>query len=1605
MAETLINIGKIVRNTTKMNVTNGEMEEIVNLRQEDGRLQPLSANVEIWKSLFEALPEYSFLFLHTGKTYKHVLGIKKDTLSVHYIGDVVDDDIVAPETITNKIETIADPDGIYIDIYEAEQTLAAGTIESGDGIHTIEVGDTTIEVDEDRNATATLLITMRGIDSTALANEINDEELNVRNDIICSAIPLGVKTTKAKPYDVGWDIVGYGTDYVDIEVTIGNYKYNVDKVLPLYVSNRVDGYSVCTVYLEFKYQRTTQYITVDTSAVLTTVQKEQIQVYQIGNLLILNDTERVQYLQWKDGSAYVLVDIDYNGNTWSDTLSPLGGVKVRVKPTCNDLGVPTILLANGDLSENNSNDNWTGAGFSEATAASNGLSVIAQAKKIAKELGYLNGFQVGIVALELYDGSYAYTGAPFIIPQANDDGTRYTTTRGQETTTACKDKTAVQDLLDSAGYGAILTTPFKYKTNPKGMELVRPTVNWKGRQSVNSQYKSVSNFVERFPISLGYNTRAQLKYGNVDIGSDGSTASSSAQYATLDLFGLENKTAIETSEDEDNICAPFAFNLYDYNGDSSWDTTEYASNRAVTTRSCSCIEDVNPVGVSGTAFDGDYREYGADCFNPPNAYSIMGTIKEHRANSALQWHLSSQERPNSKACCWGALMTQGLQIKFDSGADEQLSDIIKNVCLFVSSEIYQTDESQAVAQCVKTYALRLWKSSHKNRQTQHNGYTVYGTPKADSKIKEQLSNVQTLYKVYTSPYKNLKSGEWIDIDLSDNLNILEECETLSVDSSYQRNGIKAECAYLYNGRLHLGNISETSFSGYPISELEIPKQWQLNAFSPYSRCASYADCGDSRGGIFILEQTKIATKTLVNALAGGAKLVATLGSPTTLIDLCDDVIDGSKDFTTAFTDAGSKGGGMAWFKDTSGSVTWVFTITDSNNKTTYPIAYANDGYSVTANGEQYSASRCVLVTGVTLKNGTYETYVDNYYIVSVNANGKATITIDSDVTDGSNIFQVAPNGTFTWDETTYTATESYFIVIEDDNGTTEYKYAKKRTDSSFDSIRSQIEEDEGNAVTLYSESVNPFVSLIASRYQDDDRFTYPICKQWDRDEYTTDNTVYILTTIETQENTYTVGRLTTKGTYYPLNPMLSYPSSQAIKIRIGEVTNISGNLITCEESVFELKPFPAIESGIFVSGDLKPICWWKDVGGETEQATKTNKWSNPLNKQDYYHHTVTYDTTDDDCPFKVENNNITDINDSSVTYRPNVLKVSSTESPFFFPAANTYQIGNGEIKAMCSNTIALSTGQWGDAPLYVFCTDGIYGLFVDDSGAMCYPNSRPISREVINNPLSVTPIDDAIVYSSSRGLFLISGSNNMEISQPCEGRPLQFADKDNDDYLSYMEYFIGKEENTSWLNMPNMPTTEDFKEYIKGAHCGWCYKHAELWVANPDYDYTYIYSQGGWSKVMRNIDYFVNDYPRTYFVGTDENGDKRVWDAEENEQTATNCFFVTRPIVVNGEIAKTFMRAWAYGDFNVEPNEETDQIKKHKATIIIYGSHDGIKFSMIGIGGSQGRTRNIVAKLHRMSMRYIRIAFVGNLKYDSIIDCLGLEATQAWGQESTTKQR
>lgn len=212
---------------------------------------------------------------------------------------------------------------------------------------------------------------------------------------------------------------------------------------------------------------------------------------------------------------------------------------------------------------------------------------------------------------------------------------------------------------------------------------------------------------------------------------------------------------------------------------------------------------------------------------------------------------------------------------------------------------------------------------------------------------------------------------------------------------------------------------------------------------------------------------------------------------------------------------------------------------------------------------------------------------------------------------------------------------------------------------------------------------------------------------------------------------------------------------------------------------------------------------------------------------------------------------------------PNTIKVSSTSNPFIFPAKNTYQVGSSEIMALCSNAVAIGTGQTGAAPLYVFCKDGVYALLVDSSGEMVYTNSRIIARDVINQYNRATPIDDGVVFTTDRGLMSVSGSEVVELGQPLEGDYEHFNNAAYPEYnkIATNAYIMNKLAGLSARSI----TQTDFLTYLRYAIINYNHNERELMVSSSRYPYSYILDRyGNWSRRYFSADEYINNYPTSY---------------------------------------------------------------------------------------------------------------------------------------------
>jgi len=353
---------------------------------------------------------------------------------------------------------------------------------------------------------------------------------------------------------------------------------------------------------------------------------------------------------------------------------------------------------------------------------------------------------------------------------------------------------------------------------------------------------------------------------------------------------------------------------------------------------------------------------------------------------------------------------------------------------------------------------------------------------------------------------------------------------------------------------------------------------------------------------------------------------------------------------------------------------------------------------------------------------------------------------------------------------------------------------------------------------------------------------------------------------------------------------------------------------------------------------------------------------------------------------------------------PNGLMVSAVDNPLYFPVENYYQVGTGRIIALASNTIAVGTGQTGDAPLYVFCSDGIFALFVDASGTFTYKNARAIARDILNNPRSVTPIDAGVVFTTDRGLMMIAGEQVEEIGQPAEGDVLQYVDSTKVDYSKYAFDAL-----TKIAGLPSsLCDTTDFLTYLQGAIVNYNHNMRELIVTNPNKSYSYVLDrERNWSRRDYTAAEYVNNYPTSYrvvnegtaqapdykFYKLDDEGDADT-SLEHRKEADNQIFYLSNVIKLDSIGFKQAYRFVVRGYFETQTGQNVG--------IVVEGSYDGIKFAPLGFNRKTGKFTNIGCHVSHTDVRFYRVILCGQVTGKTRINYMELSAD---GSKLNTKIR
>lgn len=242
------------------------------------------------------------------------------------------------------------------------------------------------------------------------------------------------------------------------------------------------------------------------------------------------------------------------------------------------------------------------------------------------------------------------------------------------------------------------------------------------------------------------------------------------------------------------------------------------------------------------------------------------------------------------------------------------------------------------------------------------------------------------------------------------------------------------------------------------------------------------------------------------------------------------------------------------------------------------------------------------------------------------------------------------------------------------------------------------------------------------------------------------------------------------------------------------------------------------------------------------------------------------------------------VNDSP-EHLVNYLIQSEVNNPFVFKAEGYHRVGMGRIIGMSSITQALSEGQFGQYPLLVFATDGIWAMSVNTQGI--YTSVHPMSREVCSNPKSITQTDGAVFFASKKGLMVIIGNQVKCVSEQLSGKTNLFV------YDSVAQ------------------TTDigNFVSFLEAAFIAYDYRDSLLWIFDGSHSACWVYSikSGTFGKYYFNslITNVVNYYPDYLMQDSSSHVHSLLQRPDINDDATTNYtgHIVTRPLKLENALA------------------------------------------------------------------------------------------------------
>ena len=349
---------------------------------------------------------------------------------------------------------------------------------------------------------------------------------------------------------------------------------------------------------------------------------------------------------------------------------------------------------------------------------------------------------------------------------------------------------------------------------------------------------------------------------------------------------------------------------------------------------------------------------------------------------------------------------------------------------------------------------------------------------------------------------------------------------------------------------------------------------------------------------------------------------------------------------------------------------------------------------------------------------------------------------------------------------------------------------------------------------------------------------------------------------------------------------------------------------------------------------------------------------------------------------------IPEVDGNSFVERPNVVKVSMVDNPFVFPASCTYSPSQGEVIGMSGNTTTMSQGQFGQFPLYLFCTDGIWAMQVDASGTLAYLSCHQVSREICMNGESICGVAGGVVFVGKQGVMLVSGNSVKKISVPMEQNtnPLTGVPR-----KLFMDI-------ASLVSLDGDTGNDDFLSYIGESSVTYLHSHNELMVHNASRGYSYLcsFESGFWSRVSAGFTGRVHGSPDTMLFAVE--GERTVVYAISDKVAGDNrVLLYTRPLLWGTKLPKRIMQLLLH--CHVKPVQKPAGSVPLLACYMLC-SNDGVHFKLIAGSEKNAECMDVqFPYFPTQSYKYYLFAIIGEMGEGSVVTAMEIDVSPAWNNK------